>query len=251
MFIYKLTNLINGKVYIGQTKQKPSARLNRHAFNARSGETAPLYHAIRKYGIENFSFEVIDGANAGDELSYREIHHIYAHGCLAPNGYNLKINMQHHVATKKKHSETMKKKALEPEFKAHLVRMNVLNALSRRTPVRAINIHTGEVRNYDDIKQVVELGTSYRHVEYMINGRMPYKACKGWYFEHVGRETIKKPRKSLTRRNQVKLTCKDTGSSIIFDYVKDAAAFVGINRTTGTRILKHLIDCKKYIWEYC
>ena len=52
--IYRITNLINNKIYIGQTANKyPSKRWGCHKHEATSGNDKPLYRAMRKYGIEN------------------------------------------------------------------------------------------------------------------------------------------------------------------------------------------------------
>ena len=63
MGIYKITNIINGKVYIGQSIniQRRWNQEKRCAFN----ESSPAYNqciskAFRKYGINNFTFEVIE-----------------------------------------------------------------------------------------------------------------------------------------------------------------------------------------------
>ena len=60
--IYKITNTINGKAYVGQATNI-SVRLKNHrsdAFNPnKPGYDYPLYRAIRKYGLENFRFEII------------------------------------------------------------------------------------------------------------------------------------------------------------------------------------------------
>lgn len=57
--IYTFTNLVNGKVYVGQTKQDPTIRFNDHLQGARDGESTALHLAIRKYGESKFKFEVI------------------------------------------------------------------------------------------------------------------------------------------------------------------------------------------------
>ena len=61
-FIYKITNNLNQKFYIGFTSQKnPKWRFNQHLSTARSGKknNQPIIRAIRKYGEENFSFEIL------------------------------------------------------------------------------------------------------------------------------------------------------------------------------------------------
>lgn len=57
-YIYKITNLINNKIYIGQTNN-PNRRWKEHR-NSNSG-CIKLRNAIKKYGSENFIFEIIEG----------------------------------------------------------------------------------------------------------------------------------------------------------------------------------------------
>lgn len=94
MVIYKITNKVNNKVYIGQTIEYEE-RVRHHkqtAFRKNSKEKdRPLYRAIRKYGVDNFYFEIIDSANNIDELNEKEIYWIdYYDSCVDSNkGYNL------------------------------------------------------------------------------------------------------------------------------------------------------------------
>jgi group I intron endonuclease len=58
-YIYKITNLINNKIYIGQTKH-PEARWRDHKYEAKKDNPNMIISkALKKYGIENFIFEVI------------------------------------------------------------------------------------------------------------------------------------------------------------------------------------------------
>lgn len=58
--IYKYTNLINNKVYIGQT-DRPAQRKAEHIYSSKNRYKNSAFHsAIKKYGIENFSYEVIE-----------------------------------------------------------------------------------------------------------------------------------------------------------------------------------------------
>lgn len=58
-YIYKITNLINGKSYIGQTNDY-KRRFREHREKNYKESDKLLYKAFDKYGIENFSFEVIE-----------------------------------------------------------------------------------------------------------------------------------------------------------------------------------------------
>lgn len=62
--IYKITNKINGKLYIGFSNNI-ERRFREHKYRGTQYEKnpewdKPLYRAMRKYGIENFSFEIIE-----------------------------------------------------------------------------------------------------------------------------------------------------------------------------------------------
>ena len=61
-YIYKLTNNVNGKIYVGQTKQTLEERFNSHIYdmNREKFKHRPIYLAMKKYGVENFSIEKIE-----------------------------------------------------------------------------------------------------------------------------------------------------------------------------------------------
>lgn len=88
--IYKIENLINGKIYIGQSVDI-QYRFRNHkseSFNPKSNayDTA-IHRAIRKYGVDNFSFDVIEECDQ-DKLLEREIYWINYYQSFG-NGYNL------------------------------------------------------------------------------------------------------------------------------------------------------------------
>lgn len=59
--IYRVIDHTNGKIYVGQTtKKNPNDRWDSHKYAAIRGEESLFYNAMRKHGIENFSFEIID-----------------------------------------------------------------------------------------------------------------------------------------------------------------------------------------------
>ena len=83
--IYKITNTLNGKAYVGKTRQNFHSRIYGHKSN--KGASA-IDTAIRKYGWENFTAEVLEEC-AVEFLNCREIFWIAALNTKYPNGYNL------------------------------------------------------------------------------------------------------------------------------------------------------------------
>ncbi len=75
--IYKVTNLINGKLYVGQTIQ-----------NDKKGHGILISKAYRKYGKTNFRYEVIEYVHTS-KLDEREKFYISLYESQSPNGYNL------------------------------------------------------------------------------------------------------------------------------------------------------------------
>ena len=88
-YIYCITNLINGKKYIGQTVRSIQDRFKDHSHQAYRPEndSRPICRAIRKYGIENFSIEQIEEVE-NDLLNEREIYWIQEFQTYGKNGYN-------------------------------------------------------------------------------------------------------------------------------------------------------------------
>ncbi len=88
MFIYKITNKVNNKVYIGQTINTIEQRFQRHINDAINNILdTHLARAIRKYGKENFYTELIDTANTQDELNLKEQYWIRFYNSVN-EGYN-------------------------------------------------------------------------------------------------------------------------------------------------------------------
>lgn len=102
--IYKITNKINGKVYIGQTTKKRGFK-GRYEYSGEGIERVYKYHkslkernesynkhllsSIEKYGIEAFEvIEEFDVAYSKEELDKLEKKYIKDFNCLNPNGYN-------------------------------------------------------------------------------------------------------------------------------------------------------------------
>lgn len=87
MYIYKITNTVNGKVYIGKTKD-PEKRWQRHLYFARAHKNRKLYDSMNHYGYETFQFEVIEACD-DEEIDDRERYYIAQYNATDANyGYN-------------------------------------------------------------------------------------------------------------------------------------------------------------------
>ena len=101
--IYKIVNLSNNKIYVGQSvshilnhkKYRPYGHEGRfrchisEAFSTKKNQSHYLNNAIRKYGVEDFVVELIECCEI-DDADERETHYIKEFNSLYPNGYNLK-----------------------------------------------------------------------------------------------------------------------------------------------------------------
>jgi group I intron endonuclease len=90
MIIYKITNSINDKIYIGLTRRPLKERFRQHCWASSNGveKKSKIARAIRKYGKENFKIEEIEKCQSLQELGERERYWINFYDSRK-NGYNI------------------------------------------------------------------------------------------------------------------------------------------------------------------
>jgi len=119
--IYKITNKINGKPYIGQTGRIIKKRINEHK---KKSSNIPLKNAIKKYGWDNFNFEVVDEVSEAIADCIESFLIQYCDSMIDKNGYNLETggNKYKHASeyTRKKLSNALKGKICSEETKKKL-----------------------------------------------------------------------------------------------------------------------------------
>lgn len=92
MLIYKATNKLNKKSYIGKTERALNTRISEHIRDSKKENITSYFHrALKKYGIDNFEFTILAETNNEADLNNLEIEYIANLNTLKPNGYNITV----------------------------------------------------------------------------------------------------------------------------------------------------------------
>lgn len=158
MIIYKVTNIINNKIYIGQTIHELEIRKRQHENAFKYGAKNAFAKAINKYGKENFRWEIIDKANSIDELNKKEEYYIkFYHSLTTENGYNIKYGGNNNIMP-----DVVKKKISIAQLgeKNHMYgKTGALNSTSKKV----INITTNMI--FDSASEAAKYdNTNVSHV---------------------------------------------------------------------------------------
>ena len=182
MWIYKITNIQNNKIYIGQTIRPIQQRFERHINDAINNKLNTHFaRAIRKYGKDNFTIEIIDIAQTQEELTQKEKYWIDHY-----NSSNLGYNETDDIY--KCGGNTYKSKTLEEmsiiKEKIRNTKLGSKNPMSRK--IKRINIETGEEEIFDTVISCAR-ACGIKHGKTSITTRLnktmasPYKK---WKFEY-------------------------------------------------------------------
>lgn len=143
--IYKITNDINGKIYIGKKKGSIENRLKRHITDAKNGLNCHISKAILLYGEEHFHIELIEEVSTYEEMGEREQYWIAFYNSRI-EGYNETDGGDGGNTYINKTSEEME----EIKQKIRETKLGDNNPNSRR--VKAKNINTGEELHFNTLK---------------------------------------------------------------------------------------------------
>lgn len=181
--IYKITNIQNNKVYIGQTIRPVEYRFNRHINDALHNILDTHFaRAIRKYGPQNFKLQVIDNAETQDELNQKEQHWIRFYDSVN-KGYNetdaiSKCGGNTYQSKTEKEMEVIKEKIRQTKLGAK-------NPMARK--IKRINIITNEMDIFDTVISCAKtcgVKNGKTSITTRLNGQVksPYKNT--WIFEY-------------------------------------------------------------------
>lgn len=183
MWIYKITNIQNNKVYIGQTIRPVEQRFHRHINDALNNILDTHFaRAIRKYGAESFVIEVIDTANSQEELNQKEQYWIRFYDSVN-KGYN------ETDAISKCGGNTYQSKNNEEmsiiKDKIRQTKLGAKNPMARK--VKRINIKTNEVDIFDTViacAQACGIKNGKTSINTRLNGQVKSPFKNTWIFEY-------------------------------------------------------------------
>ena len=192
--IYKITNLVNNKIYIGQTINSIDKRFKQHLSQVNCANIcSALYSAFTKYGKENFIIEsIVSGEYSREELNELEIFYIKKFDSLSPNGYNLQSGGNSFMVVESVKKQTSEKlKGREITWKAKVsegLKKIWLNKEYREKQTLQRHEKRGKYR--EGIQKPLRINLNVELINKMYaNGDTVYKIAK--YF-NVSFYTIKK-----------------------------------------------------------
>lgn len=206
MWVYKISNNINNKVYIGQTTRPIEKRFQRHINDAINCKLDTHFaRAIRKYGAENFHIEVIDTATTQEELTEKEQYWIKKYNSI-DCGYN-----ETDAACKcggNTYKSKNKNELCEISEKLRKSKMGGKNPNARA--IKMINIETKEEVIFDsiiDCARYLGIKNGKTSIMNIINGiqTVPYK--HKYIFEYCEMESV----------STIPDECRGVGSEISTD----------------------------------
>lgn len=170
-YIYTITNLLNYKVYVGQTTSIKS-RWWSHKCEARSTRAKyPVHLAMKKYGIDNFQFCIVGYHHSQQEVDLAEIHWIeFFDSRNSGLGYNISIGgnvnsgWHHTEESKKKISEGNigKEKPHTDEWKAQMSEILSGRVLTGEWKEKIAASNRGQKRSEETRRKISETQSGRR-----------------------------------------------------------------------------------------
>lgn len=187
--VYKFTNLVNNKVYIGITNwvNKRIGDHIRYSKNTNNKCRMYLHKAISKYGFDKFTFEIIEIVSTREELNQREIYWInYFNSTNNSIGYNLTKGGNTNYPSE----ETVKKKILS----------------SKKVKVAQYDLQGNFINKFESVKEASrQLGIPNTDIHRCHNKKW---SRKGFMFKKFEKQPLNKiePYQDNTGKNLIELT---------------------------------------------
>lgn len=196
--IYLIENRLNGHKYIGRSVDIPT-RWNQHIYSSKRGDGFAINRALRKYGVENFNFTVLEET---DDIVEREKYWYYK---------------------------------LNPEY--NIIAPDELPNKVQSICVKSLNKDTGEVLTYESIREAArQNGISKTAILNVLNKKRNSAANYFWAYEDEEFIIPIDRGNNGTRRKSV--TIKKDDLELSFDSMSEAERYLGVTHGVISGILK-------------
>lgn len=229
--VYKHTNKINGKVYIGITRQTPERRWQ----NGKGYKGTYFWNAISKYGWDNFKHEILFDGLSKEEACALEIKLIAKYGSdNRERGYNICEGGQ-----------------TGDNLKPYYGSEN-----NRAVSIRRIDPETGENVIFETVACAAkEMGINHRGISKACRGIA--KTYKGYIWEYESIDYEKPFKYSMGKYPHTKIQKKikvidEEGCTHYYNSIKEAGEQMGMRANTIARYVSGVRhDPKGRGWSYC
>jgi hypothetical protein len=245
--IYKITNIINNKYYIGsavdiKNRFKTHKRLlknNKHFNNH-------LQSAYNKYGINNFTYEIIEITNKLNLLEREQYWIDILDANNNKKGYNKRLNVSSNLGISLS-DETRKKLSLSHLGNKHNKDTKIKISQSQYKKVCQFNKNGEYLKTYNSFQEAaIDLNIFETGISMAVRGKI--KSSGGYYWCLLeNKDTFKIPqnKKKYRKHKKVEAKCLETGEILFFDSILEANKFMKIDLTTLYNKNKN----SKYEWK--
>ena len=226
MVIYKITNTVDGNVYIGQTTKSAESRFKEHCRDALSGRlNTALAQAIRKYGVDFFEVEEIEAVDSPDMLDEREAYWIDRYDSVR-YGYNM-------TAGGDGGNTYASKSPAEMEVICQKIRESKLGALNpNHRKVKCLNLFNHQELHFTTLTECMEhFGENANSfIVRRCSGATKYLYKGEWLFSYEENDYSKdyKLHKKNRKSRKVFVTDLETNRSGLFPSYAEAERYFGL-----------------------
>lgn len=263
--IYKITNKINNKIYVGQSIDI-QRRWEEHKFYSK--DDTVLQHAFSKYGINNFIFEIIEECNI-DELDEKEIYWISYYDSFE-NGYNMNKGGNNHQflnyeeilfvfkETKSIHKTAEITKSSRTSVRKILEIFNIDYEKEQGVPIQIVMVDPITLKELKVFNSIVEAATFVKTSDSAIRKALKKdnRYSSGFLWKKYNEDIVLKPLKKIPADRKKKIIEQyDLNNNKINEYKTLAEANLAIgkketNASIGLACRGQKDNAYGYIWKY-
>lgn len=248
--IYIIRNIKNDKVYIGSAKSILS-RLSNHKYqlNRNKHFNKHLQSSYNKYGIENFTFNILEET---DLLNLEKLEEFYIKEYKSNNkifGYNKRIDCKTNLGLKfsEEHIENLRKSHIGNK-QSEESKIKIANALYKN--IYKINDKLEIICEYKSIIEAAE-DTNISRQNISACCRNILNSAGGFYWSFVDSYDVNKNYKKIKKSSKlINYIYKNVTTGEIFDKLKDVCKSINIKQTTLLMMLNGTNKNKTNIIRY-